>query len=174
MLELNQSANALMKKMGLYAALGIRDFRYTLLAVSMVLASFFAFPVLSVFDPPHVLGRELMYLFTHQQLSLSGAGLLLGILLFETFSTSRAWCNYLCPSGGGLAIAGARRLLHINMDGKACVNCDKCDEVCPYYLKPMGLASGKGFDWDKCDNCGLCRDVCPVRAINYSFDMKRW
>ncbi len=172
-LGLNQNATGIMKRIGMNFALRIRDLRYTILALSMVLALLLAFPLLSVFDPPHVFGRELMYLFAHNQLSLSGAGLLLGILLFETFSTSRAWCNYLCPSGGGLSILGARRLWHISMDREACTRCEKCDVVCPYYLEPMGLATGRKFDWDKCDNCGLCRDVCPVRAISYSFDTKR-
>ena len=133
----------------------------------------FAVPLISVFDPPHVFGRELMYLFTHNAVSMSGMGILAGILVFETFSTSRVWCNYVCPSGGGLSILGTKRLLHIGMDKDACILCEKCDEVCPYRLEPMRLAKGKRFDWEKCDNCGLCRDVCPSRAITYKLDTER-
>jgi ferredoxin-type protein NapH len=171
-LELNQWTNGLLKKSGIHRGLRIRDFRYALLALSMILAFLLAFPLISVFDPPHMLGRELMYVFTHEELSLSGTGFLLGILLFETFSTSRAWCSCFCPSGGALSIIGARRAWRINMESDKCTQCLKCDETCPYGLEPMGLALGRGFDWAKCDNCGLCRDACPFKAITYRFTAK--
>ncbi len=167
MLELNQKADGFFRKLKLKYPLKIRDYRYSILTLSLISGFIFSFPVISVFDPPHVFGRELMYIFTHNAISLTGTGLLLGILLFETFSTSRAWCNYLCPSGGALSILGSMRLWYIRMNRERCNHCGICNDACPYHLEPMGLADNQRFDWTKCDNCGLCRDVCPEGAISY-------
>ncbi len=172
-LELNQKVNAALKKAGIGWNFHIPDFRYTLVAAMLVLAFVFAVPLISVLDPPHVLGRELMYGFTHGTVSLSGTGLLLGILLFEMVAVSRAWCRSVCPSGGGLSVLGKKRLLNIRMNIEACVHCRQCDDVCPYVLAPMGLAKGERFDWTTCDNCGLCRDTCPEGAISYAFKKEK-
>jgi ferredoxin-type protein NapH len=168
-LEMNQKFNSFLKKINFNYELSIKDIRYLLFAVMLLLSFLLSQPIISTFDPPHIFGRELMYLFAHHALSISGVGLLLSIILFESFSTSRAWCSYICPSGGGLSLLGAKRLWRISMDYKRCIICKKCDEACPYGLNPMGLAEGKVFDWTKCDNCGLCRDVCPTGAIEYKF-----
>lgn len=173
LLELNQKSGSFFNRIGIKYNVSIKDFRYIILVLALIFGFIFAFPLISVFDPPHVLGRELMYLFTHHAISLSGMGLLLGIVLFETFSTSRAWCNYICPSGGALSLLGSKRLWHIGMDRKKCIHCLKCDEVCPYYLDPMKLADNEDFDWVKCDNCGLCRDVCPTAAISYTHSLMK-
>ena len=169
LLELNQKIHSFFKKIGIYHEIQFRDYRYFILFLSFILTFFLAFPIISVFDPPHVLSREFMYFFSHHAISLGGAGLLLGIFVIETFSTSRIWCNSICPSGGGLSLIGAKRLLNIKMDEKRCDICGQCNDVCPYYLKPMRLAEGERFDSTKCDNCGLCRDVCPNGALSYKF-----
>lgn len=171
-LELNMKSNTFFEKLGLHREIRIPDFRYLILALSLVFGFFLAFPVISVFDPPHLLGRELMYFFTHQEVSLMGVGFLFAIVLFEMFFTSRGWCNVFCPSGGGLALLGMKRLWRIRMTPENCIHCGECDKTCPYRLGPMGLAEGDRFDWTKCDNCGRCRDGCPAKAISYTFSMK--
>ncbi len=170
--ELNQKTNGLMKKVGLQRDLYVRDLRLTFLVLLLILGVVLSVPVISLFDPPHVLGRELIYLFTHHSLSISGTGLLVAILLYETFFTKRTWCGSICPSGGALSEMGRLRILRISMDRDACTLCQKCNEVCPYFLEPMRLAEEGGFDWTKCDNCGLCRDHCPTGAIKYTLGYK--
>ncbi len=174
LLELNQRTGRWLRLRRLAARFSIRDYRYPLLTISLAFAFFFAIPVISAFDPPHILGRELMYFFTHRTVSLSGTGLLAGIFVLETFIAPRALCNSLCPSGGALALLGSRRLCRIKLDPDACTRCGLCDQACPVELAPMNLAAGGRFDWTKCDNCGLCRDVCPEGAICYDFSGRRW
>ena len=166
-MEANQKLNKFIKKTGLHWTLSVRDLRLTILVMALVFAFVLSVPIVSLFDPPHIIGRELIYLFTHHSLSLSGAGFILAVLLIEAFLTPRLWCNSFCPSGGGLSLLGNKRLLKIKMNKKACILCERCNNICPYRLEPMSLATDKEFDWTKCDNCGLCRDVCPTRAISY-------
>jgi len=172
LLELNMKANRLLCRMGFTHKIELRDFRYIIFALLLILGFFFSFPLISTFDPPHVLGRELMYLFTHQQVSLSGMGLLIVILLFEVFFTSRAWCRAFCPSGGGLALLGRKRMWRIRIIAKECIRCEKCNSACPYGLSPSHLVTNGNFDWTICDNCGLCRDICPTKAISYGFGLR--
>lgn len=170
-LELNQGVNRKLRSMGIGINVGMKDLRYPILTIILIASFLIAVPIISIIDPPHVIGREFMYLFTHQKLSMSGIGIIAGIFAFESLAVSRAWCGSLCPSGGMLSILGAKRLLRINMNAQKCVRCGQCDAACPYVLNPMTLAGGDakadGFDWNKCDNCGLCRDSCPTAAIRY-------
>ncbi len=171
--ELNQKINNLMGRIGLRWSFRIRDYRFVFFTILLIAAFFFAIPALSVFDPPHILAREFMFIFTHHQVSLTGTLFILIFLLIEAFSVKRLWCNRLCPSGGGLSLLGAKRVLNIRMDKELCIKCGKCDDACPYDLKPMMLSEDREIDWLKCDNCGLCRDVCPVSAISYHLGMRK-
>ncbi len=170
--ELNQKVNRLMEKIGLQVSFNMKDYRYIFFTILLIIAFFFAIPALSVFDPPHILGREFMFIFTHHQFSLTGAVFIFAFLFIEAFSIKRLWCSKLCPSGGGLSILSAKRMLNIRMDKTLCIRCSKCDDACPYDLKPMMLSEDRQIDWLKCDNCGLCRDVCPTSAISYHIGIK--
>ncbi|HER63426.1 MAG TPA: 4Fe-4S binding protein, partial [Desulfobacteraceae bacterium] len=169
LLELNMKVRRTLARLGISGNYPLKDFRYFILFSCLVFAFIFAVPVLSVVDPPHTLGREMMNIFTHHTISFIGAALLFAILFMDSIVASRACCSKLCPSGGGLALLGKYRVLRINMIREKCIMCGSCDESCPYELAPMGLAGDGNFAWTKCDNCGLCRDSCPTGAIEYAY-----
>lgn len=165
LLELNMKIRSWLK---IGRGFTLPDIRYLLFAFCLFLSFFLAVPILSVLDPPHIFGRELMNIFTHYSVSVIGIVLLLGILVADTFIATRACCSRICPSGGGLSLLGKYRLLRIRMNSEKCIECGQCDASCPYELAPMGLALNRNFQWTECDNCGLCRDTCPTGAIEYT------
>ncbi len=169
-LEWNMRFGRLLERVGWRRNWSWPDVRYALLAICLVFAFIFAMPLVAVFDPPHVLGRELMYWFAHHQVSRLGVGFLVGIVLVELAFASRAWCRWFCPSGGALALLGRARFWRITMDKGRCSRCQACNVACPYELAPMQLATTpQRFDWTTCDNCGRCRDSCPTGALAYRF-----
>ncbi len=168
LLELNQRLRGFLRKKGIARDVRLRDYRYHLLGFSLVLTFFFATPVVSAFDPPHVFGRELFYLFTYHSVSLGGITLLAGIFIFEALASERAWCRSFCPAGGFLSLLGAKRLLRIQKKKERCILCGECNIACPYNLRPVELGIDKDFNDKTCDNCGLCRDACPAGALYYT------
>ncbi len=149
------------------------DWRLPFFVLLLALSALLSMPLLASFDPPHLFGRELMYLYSLGAVSMSGLGLLLGIILLDLLFASRIWCRSICPSGGGLSLLGNWRKLHIELDAKICTRCGECNSVCPYYLQPMGLADGVLFNDFTCDNCSLCRDICPEGAIGFRFSGRK-
>lgn len=171
-LELITKINAFLKIKGFPRKININNYRYVILAASLIAAFLFGFPVISIFDPAHLLGRELSMIFTHQEVSVAGLIFLLAIILFEIFILSRAWCRFFCPSGACLSLLGIKRICKIRVNKIECINCQKCRSICPYGLEPDQIINYKTMQRAVCDNCGLCRDACTTGAISYGFNIK--
>jgi len=88
-------------------------------------------------------------------------------LLFINLYLERAYCRYLCPLGGGLAILGKIRLINFLKRKKECGNpCKACNKVCP---TGAILNSGK-INMSECLGCLDCQvmyndyEKCPPLA----------
>jgi len=133
----------------------------------------FGIPVISIFDPAHLLGRELSMIFTHQEVSVAGLIFLLAILVFEILFVSSAWCRFFCPSGACLSLLGMKRICKIRVNKNECINCQKCRSFCPYGLEPDQMENYKTLQRAVCDNYGLCRDACTTGAISYELNINK-
>ena len=43
----------------------------------------------------------------------------------------------------------------------SCINCGKCNDVCPVKIKVSALVNGRKCDKKDCIHCGLCSYICP-------------
>lgn len=85
---------------------------------------------------------------------------LIGIVL-AFFVNERAWCA-ICPMGTleGYLIR-KNKALYVS---DACINCGKCDKVCPAKIEPSSFKGGHIMH-KNCLYCGRCKNVCPNKAI---------
>lgn len=49
------------------------------------------------------------------------------------------------------------------IEEEKCINCGKCNEVCPVKINIHRLVNNKNCDISKCIKCGLCSYICPSR-----------
>lgn len=87
------------------------------------------------------------------------------VLLIPLF-IPRFYCKYLCfakPAYNliNYIIPNSR----ITRDESTCINCKKCDKVCPMQLNLATNKEIKGTDCISCFNC-LDKDVCPTDSLN--------
>lgn len=91
-----------------------------------------------------------------------GLVMLISIILFFVMSMiiDRPFCKYLCMKGALYGVLSKLRVFSIVRSEKSCVNCGKCDRVCP-----MGIGVSKcGYvNSMDCVNCFDCIKACPVK-----------
>ncbi len=86
-------------------------------------------------------------------------GLLIAILVLSVFF-SRPFCRYLCPLGAIYGCFNPIAFLRYQKKEEACINCGKCQRVCPFDLDPS-----KTPNHAECIRCGRCLDACPTDAL---------
>ncbi len=81
-------------------------------------------------------------------------------ILAASTSLYRPFCRFACPYGFILSIAASLGLTkYARTDG--CINCGKCEKVCPT------VSAGRGASKHECYLCNRCVDVCPVDGVKY-------
>ena len=92
------------------------------------------------------------------------------LLLFVALFTGRGFCTDICPVGSALGCLSNYTLYHIEIDPDRCINCMKCEEICPSQcIKVMA----RHVDNSRCVRCFDCGYVCPNDAIRMQINRNR-
>jgi len=86
--------------------------------------------------------------------------LVFSILIILSIVFRGFWCRYLCPFGALMNIMGLLSPNKIRRNSLSCINCSKCSDVCPSFIKVDSL---KTVIADECSSCMKCIDICPVK-----------
>lgn len=93
--------------------------------------------------------------------------LFLSILVANLFD-SRFWCKTHCPLGALYGILARFSWLNRKINDK-CINCKKCETVCPMdTIDPEKFIAKKS----ECTICFECQRICPANAIEFGFNKK--
>ncbi len=87
-----------------------------------------------------------------------GAMVLIGLVVASVFIKG-FWCRYLCPYGALLGMVSWMAPLKIRRHPVSCIDCGKCDRVCPARLPIMIKQNIISVE---CTGCMECVDACPV------------
>lgn len=140
---------------------------YQLFAVKYLLLAFFVWAIVLKMDlasieafssTPYNLGvdaRMLLFFLTPSVTTLWVMGFLVVISLF----LRNFWCRYLCPYGALLGLLAWFGPLRVCRDPQSCINCKKCEKVCPGAIR---LTEGAEVISPECLGCLECVAVCPV------------
>jgi len=83
----------------------------------------------------------------------------IGTMLGGYFNT-RSWCNF-CPMGTMQRFIGGKKY-QLKMDHGSCVDCKKCEKVCPMELKVRDIGNNPD-----CIKCGRCIESCPKDSLTF-------
>ncbi|NPE30302.1 4Fe-4S binding protein [Methanococcoides sp. SA1] len=84
---------------------------------------------------------------------------IIGTMLGGYFNT-RSWCNF-CPMGTMQRFIGGNKY-QLKMDHESCVDCKKCEKVCPMELKVRDIGNNPD-----CIKCGRCIESCPKDSLTF-------
>ncbi|MFA7536492.1 MAG: 4Fe-4S binding protein [Desulfuromonadales bacterium] len=144
-----------------------RQILWFVLIAELLIALILGAPLFVFLSPPGLVGRELMMLVFFGALAVEGI-LVLAVVALNLYSR-RAFCRYLCPLGGLLALLGNWRSLRVKLSPTSCSGCGHCDRACP-----LGLAASRGEgESPYCWNCGECIDSCAAKALRFSWKPHR-
>jgi len=98
---------------------------------------------------------KMLHFFLHP--SLLAASIML-ILAVSSFVIKNPWCRYLCPYGALLGLLSFLSPLQIQRDPRLCINCQKCEAVCPGAIR---ITAKETVRAGECVGCLECVAVCP-------------
>lgn len=81
-------------------------------------------------------------------------------IIFGVLFSPRAWCSF-CPMGTMQRALGGGKY-QLKVDKELCVECGKCQKVCP-----MQLPVNEILDKPDCIKCARCIEACPKDALSF-------
>lgn len=92
------------------------------------------------------------------------------LLLIVALFTGRGFCTDICPIGTALGCFSNYTLYHIEIDPDKCINCMKCEDICPSQCIKV---VARHVDNSRCVRCFDCGHVCPNDAIRFQINRNR-
>lgn len=130
-------------------------FRYIILVFVILITFDFIFTIMS-FDPRVNFGNLLS-----GNIVSSGSIVIISLFALISLFFQRPFCNYLCYEGAKYGLMSSLRLFTIKRDKTICINCKKCDMVCPMNIE---LSTCNNLRSLQCINCFECISSCPVEG----------
>ena len=91
---------------------------------------------------------------------------IIGIILAFAFRKKRAFCKIFCPVSLIMKLPTRIALLKIKPNENKCIQCGKCNEVCPMDIDVKKyIEKGQKVLSTECILCRNCANICPARAI---------
>ena len=140
---------------------------YPLLSLKYLLLAFFSWLILAKMDlaaieafssTPYNLvvdARMLLFFIAPTTTTIW----VLSILVGASFFLRNFWCRYLCPYGALMGILAWFGPLRISRDEQTCINCKRCEKVCPGSIR---VAEHTVVTNPECLGCLECVATCPV------------
>lgn len=144
-----------------------RHWPFTVLAALLVATALTGTQLIPLLYPPALIGREVFYGLYLGGLT-TGAVLLLGAFIFDTFVTKAGFCRFLCPGGATFRLLGSFSPFRVTRTADKCTHCTACDAVCNLNQLPMSDRQSSG-----CERCGACIAVCPTDALQLTVGSSR-
>jgi len=133
----------------------LKYLRYVVLAAILYFSSTTLKLVFADYDPYYAL-----FNFYAGEVAITAIAVL-AVVLLSSLIIERPWCRYLCPYGVILGWFNKIRIFKLSRNSTTCINCKKCDRVCPMNLK---VSDKKSVTSTSCISCMECTSehACPV------------
>ena len=86
---------------------------------------------------------------------------ILGVTLVGALFVERPFCKYACPYGAVLGIFNTFRIVKLSRNARTCINCRRCDRVCPMNITPSDDTYVRNHQCISCLEC-TSESECPV------------
>lgn len=134
----------------------LRYLRYGVLALVIYQTAITAKLVFATVDPYYAL-----FNFFTNEVAIA-AYIALGSIMILSLFIERPWCKYFCPYGAFLGLFNLIRIFKIRRNTSTCINCKKCDAVCPMNIE---VSKANTVSSHQCISCNKCTSemACPIK-----------
>lgn len=167
--------------------------RYSILAITLLIALTGGMYILALLDPYSIFGRIMtyfgrpviiagnnfvagilgkfdMYTFVHASVPSFSAliyiipALFLLLIIALSLAKGRLYCNTICPVGTFLGLISKISVFRIRFDESKCTKCGRCAIACKSSCIDF---LHKDIDNSRCVVCFNCINSCPDKALSY-------
>ena len=140
----------------------LRYLKYVILLLTVGMAWYYGTLWMAPYDPYSAYTHLSAVSESIEENPLAMIGfLLLAVTVVGSFLYDRFFCKYLCPLGAFYGMIGKISPTKIERNADLCVNCKKCNRVCPVNIEVDKLDKITSAE---CINCNECVLVCPKKG----------